>query len=144
MFAQSLLQSHNAARAEVRAPALRWNAQLAADSAEYAEVLAAKNMIEHASEEVRKGAGENLWLGTTGFYSTREMMNAFLTEKQYFKPGTFPDVSATGNWVDVGHYTQIIWKDTQEVGCAVANNRQNDVLVCRYLPAGNWKGVVVP
>ncbi|WP_197707084.1 CAP domain-containing protein [Calothrix sp. NIES-3974] len=27
---------------------------------------------------------------------------------------------STGNWVDVGHYTQIIWRNTTEVGCAIA------------------------
>ena len=144
MFAQSLLGAHNDARQEVGAPPLRWSKTLQDDAARYASVLAEKNMIEHASEEARKGAGENLWIGTTGFYSTRAMIDAFLSEERYFKPGVFPDVSTTGNWIDVGHYTQIIWKDTQEVGCAVANNSQNDVLVCRYMPSGNWRGVAIP
>ena len=144
MFAQSLLGAHNDARENVGAPALRWSNSLAKDAADYAEVLADKNKIEHANEDVRKGAGENLWIGTSGFYSTRAMIDAFLTEEQYFKPGVFPDVSTTGNWIDVGHYTQIIWKDTQEVGCALTNNDQNDVLVCRYLPSGNWRGVALP
>ncbi|GMN13538.1 CAP domain-containing protein [Altererythrobacter sp. MTPC7] len=144
MFAQSLLGAHNDARQKVGAPPLRWSAPLQDDAARYAAVLAEKNMIEHASAEARKGAGENLWIGTTGFYSTRAMIDAFLSEERYFKPGVFPDVSTTGNWIDVGHYTQIIWKDTQEVGCAIANNSQNDVLVCRYMPSGNWRGVAIP
>lgn len=144
MFAQSLLGAHNDAREKVGAPALRWSKSLANDAADYARVLADKNKIEHASEDARNGAGENLWIGTSGFYSTRAMIDAFLTEEQYFKPGIFPDVSTTGNWIDVGHYTQIIWKDTQKVGCAVTNNAQNDVLVCRYLPSGNWRGVAIP
>ena len=144
IFAQSLLDSHNEARAEVGVAALKWSDALARDAAQYAQELARLNRIRHASEEERKGAGENLWIGSTGFYSTREMMNAFLLEKRQFRPGTFPDVSATGRWTDVGHYTQIIWKETEQVGCAVANNRQNDVLVCRYLPAGNFRGVTIP
>ncbi|WP_379546816.1 CAP domain-containing protein [Qipengyuania sp. DSG2-2] len=144
LFALSFLQSHNRARAEVAAQPLTWSAELAEDAAEYAEVLAGLNRIEHASEEARGGAGENLWIGTTGYFSTTAMMDAFLTEKEIFKPGVFPDVSTTGNWVDVGHYTQIIWKETEEVGCAIAANAQNDVLVCRYLPAGNWRGTPMP
>ncbi len=144
LFALSFLQSHNRARAEVGAKPLTWSTKLAEDAAEYAKVLAGLNRIEHASEEARGGAGENLWMGTTGYFSTTAMMDTFLTEKEIFKPGVFPDVSITGNWVDVGHYTQIIWKETEEVGCAIADNAQNDVLVCRYLPAGNWRGTPMP
>ena len=106
MFAQSLLGAHNDARQKVGAPPLRWSATLQGDAARYAAVLAEKNMIEHASAEARKGAGENLWIGTTGFYSTRAMIDAFLSEERYFEPGVFPDVSTTGNWIDVGHYTR--------------------------------------
>jgi hypothetical protein len=40
----------------------------------------------------------------------------------------------------VGHYTQLIWPTTREVGCAVAKGQGNDVLVCRYAPAGNVLG----
>ena len=57
-----------------------------------------------------------------------------------FRPGVFPDVSRTGRWSDVGHYTQIIWPETQEVGCATALNASHEVLVCRYWPAGNVIG----
>ncbi|HCS18663.1 MAG TPA: SCP-like extracellular, partial [Erythrobacter sp.] len=35
---------------------------------------------------------------------------------------------------------QVVWRDTQEVGCAVVTARGNDVLVCRYWPAGNVWG----
>jgi hypothetical protein len=52
-------------------------------------------------------------------------------------------VSRTGNWSDVGHYTQIVWPASQRVGCATASNRANDYLVCRYLPAGNIVGTVL-
>ncbi|PKP92679.1 MAG: SCP-like extracellular, partial [Alphaproteobacteria bacterium HGW-Alphaproteobacteria-15] len=36
--------------------------------------------------------------------------------------------------------TQIIWPETQEVGCATARNHRHEVLVCRYWPAGNVTG----
>jgi hypothetical protein len=39
-----------------------------------------------------------------------------------------------------GHYTQLIWSDTREVGCAVARDPAREVWVCNYDPPGNWVG----
>jgi uncharacterized protein YkwD len=39
-----------------------------------------------------------------------------------------------------GNYTQMVWKDTKQVGCASANVNNGKVLVCRYLSAGNVMG----
>jgi Cysteine-rich secretory protein family len=86
------------------------------------------------------GQGENLWAGTAGAYSYSQMVQGWGDEKQYFRAGSFPEVSSTGNWADVGHYTQMIWKNTTAVGCAVATGGGMDVLVCRYNPSGNFIG----
>jgi len=41
-----------------------------------------------------------------------------------------------------GHYTQVVWRDTKTVGCAVAvcEDSKQQVWVCQYQPAGNWIG----
>ena len=39
-----------------------------------------------------------------------------------------------------GHYTQIVWRSTVEVGCAVARSGLHEVWVCRYSPPGNVVG----
>jgi pathogenesis-related protein 1 len=39
-----------------------------------------------------------------------------------------------------GHYTQIVWAGTREVGCAVATGGGRQVWVCNYDPPGNWIG----
>ncbi len=143
-FSAELLDSHNEERAKMDAPALAWSPQLQAEAQEYAAELARTGRMVHASNERRKGAGENLWMGAVGYFSAQDMMNTFLAEKKYYKPGIFPDVSNSGDWKDVGHYTQIIWHGTQEVGCAVAEGQVHDFLVCRYLPAGNILGRKMP
>ena len=51
-----------------------------------------------------------------------------------------PDNSRTGDLEDVGHYTQLMWRDTDRVGCAVEANGEYDILVCRYAAAGNVIG----
>ncbi len=39
-----------------------------------------------------------------------------------------------------GHYTQIVWRTTRAVGCAVGSDAHRQVWVCEYEPAGNWVG----
>lgn len=79
-------------------------------------------------------------MGTAGRFAPEAMVGAWIEEKAYFTRGTFPRVSRTGQWADVGHYTQMVWRDTSEVGCAVARGRRADVLVCRYARPGNVVG----
>ena len=40
----------------------------------------------------------------------------------------------------IGHYTQMVWKKTNEVGCATADSNTLSLLVCRYSPGGNLYG----
>ncbi len=137
------LKSHNDERAVFGSMPLKWNSQLEADAKAWADNLARRDVMQHASHDVRKGAGENIWVGTRGRYTPHQMIDAFIREKSDFKPGVFPDVTKSGNWQSVGHYTQLVWPETREVGCAIAENRMDEFLVCRYLPAGNFRGVKI-
>jgi len=139
-FAKRLLDEHNQERRQKGVPALSWSPKLAREAQQWADYLAGQGRMIHASRDQRGHAGENLWMGSAGDYSAEFMIGAFAAEKRNFRNGTFPNVSRTGQWRDVGHYTQIIWRSTKEVGCAVSKNRNNDFLVCRYWPAGNFYG----
>lgn len=137
-IAAAIATAHNHYREEVGVAPLQWSDTLAASAQAWADHLAATNRFVHSQGE---GYGENIWKGTAGAYSVTDMVRAWGDEKQYFIPnGVFPDVSTTGNWADVGHYTQIIWKDTTEVGCGLATGSGWDVLVCQYAPPGNYTG----
>ena len=51
--------------------------------------------------------------------------------------------SSTDATKAVGHYTQIVWKNTTKVGCGIANSltdRGGEWVVCRYSPPGNYVG----
>jgi uncharacterized protein YkwD len=135
-----LLYSHNMERMRMHAAPLQWDPGLAAAAASYGPQLARIGRLEHSPRETRPGQRENLWRGTRGAFSPEQMVGAWIAERSLFHPGVFPNVSRTGNWSDVAHYTQLIWKGTTHVGCAVYQAAQWDYLICRYSPPGNRDG----
>lgn len=139
-----LLQAHNRERALVGAPPLAWDPQLARSAFSYGPVLAAMGRLQHSPRASRPGQRENLWRGTARAFLPAQMVASWAAERRYFRPGIFPAVSTTGNWLDVSHYTQMIWRSTTRVGCAVYRTRQWDYLICRYSPPGNQDGKRVP
>jgi hypothetical protein len=141
VFRKQMLNDHNRVRANVSVPALSWDDGLEAEAAEYAATLARTNTFAHSKRvSGRPVQGENLWMGTFRAYSYGDMVDGWADERRDFKRGNFPNLSLTGSWHDVGHYTQMIWAGTKSVGCAIATNKTNEYMVCRYFPAGNVWG----
>ena len=139
-MAARMLGVHNEERRRLRLEPLKWNIHLEREAKEWAHHLSRKGVLQHADGKIRNGTGENLWMGTAGNWPVETMVGMFIDEKKHYKHASFPNISRTGNWADVGHYSQIVWRETKEVGCAVVTARGNDVLVCRYWPAGNVWG----
>jgi len=130
-----ILNAHNKYRTPLNIPPLKWSDKLAKNAKVWADRLASERRMHHSSGS---GEGENLWMGTSGYYSLTQMVDGWGGEKKYYTDGIFPNVSSTGNWSDVGHYTQVIWRNTAEVGCAKSTGGGNDYFVCRYSPPGNY------
>jgi hypothetical protein len=141
-FSARVLATHNRERAEFGIAPMRWNPALAADAQKWANYLARTGRFEHSPEDPTDPdpQGENLWAGTRAYFSPEAMVDAWIREKKYFVPGMFPQNSMTGRVEDVGHFTQVVWRDSGEVGCAKATDTDEDILVCRYAHAGNWVG----
>ena len=137
-----LLASHNRERAARGVAPLAWSAALAHDAQAYARHLARVGRLVHSQGNVadRDPDGENLWAGSRGYYTPEAMVGLWVAEKSDFKPGVFPDNSISGNLDKVGHYTQLMWRSSRAVGCAVAEGGDNDFLVCRYSEGGNVIG----
>jgi hypothetical protein len=139
-FDARILAAHNRERAGLDLPPLTWNDELAASARTWADHLAETGRFEHAPEPRHNPEGENLWAGSKGYFTAEAMVDGWVREKRFYTPGVFPANSVTGHVEDVGHYTQVIWRRTTQVGCAAASGAQEDVLVCRYSRAGNYIG----
>jgi hypothetical protein len=140
-FNARVLAAHNHERLSAGVPPLQWNSQLSASASRWADHLGKTGEFSHSPDEVGQPVeGENLWAGSRGYYTPESMVGLWTAEKSDFKPGVFPANSRTADVEKVGHYTQLMWRRTTSVGCAVAQSRVEDVLVCRYSSAGNVVG----
>jgi uncharacterized protein YkwD len=136
-----LLAAQNKYRVELHEQPLAWSDSLADGSQVWAEHLADDvHTLQHSGEA---GVGENLAMWTAGRASLTKLVDLWGAERYYFIDSAFPSVSTTGNWRTVAHYTQIIWRNSTEVGCGVARGGGYDFLVCRYNPQGNFMGEMV-
>lgn len=136
-----MLEEHNRARAAFGSAPLSWDPTLESHARTYAQTMARTRIFRHDPDPARRRIeGENIWMGTRSGFNFRQMIGSMIAEQRYFRSGTFPNVSTSGRWSDVGHYTQIVWPTTTRVGCAIASNERDDYLVCRYAPPGNIDG----
>ena len=141
LLRQAALGAHNQARGRFGVPALAWSDELAAGARAHAQFMAQTGRYSHdQTPGRRKKAGENLWRGQRGVFSYDIMIGVMIEEARHFRPGIFPDISRTGAWRDVAHFTQIVWPTTTSVGCALASSATTDYFVCRYSPTGNKDG----
>jgi uncharacterized protein YkwD len=130
-LASDMLASHNAVRAGVRMPPLAWSDRLAARAQDWADHLLARGQFMHRP---KSAYGENLFEIDGAAASPAQVVHSWAAESR-----NYDSVSNRCSGV-CGHYTQIVWRDTKEVGCAVARGGGREVWVCNYDPPGNWVG----
>jgi uncharacterized protein YkwD len=130
-LADNMLAAHNGVRQAVGVPALTWSVQLAAFAQQWANTLVARGQFAHRRNSPY---GENLYEITGAQTTPGEVVDQWVSESKNYRYG-----SNTCRGV-CGHYTQIVWRDTRRVGCAVAATARTEVWVCNYDPPGNRVG----
>jgi pathogenesis-related protein 1 len=141
-----MVAAHNTWRAEVGAPKLKWSDKLGDSAQAWAETLKKDKACKMVHSHVA-GIGENLFWASPLTYSSGKV------EVQAVSP-----TKATGSWGSekkdytyatntcaagkvCGHYTQVVWKKSTEVGCGKAICAdKSQVWACQYTPAGNYVG----
>ena len=139
-LADTILKIHNNERAAVNVSPIAWSASLAADAQSYAEHLnslgysCCTTLLPHSRGT---GQGENLAWGTPG-YSPAAGAQSWADEKRNYHGEPIKQWNP-GDPV-TGHYTQMVWRSTTQVGCGTSSSDRMDILVCRYSPSGNYLG----
>jgi uncharacterized protein YkwD len=131
---QAFIDRHNYWRAKTGASAMRWSDTLEAAAQKYADFLAVKcNVLKHSHDD---DYGENLYWGNRN--DPTEIVDLFAGERVYYHREKITERGVH----KYGHYTQMIWPQTTEVGCAFARcgNGLYYFCVCKYNPFGNIIG----
>ncbi|MBU3715014.1 MAG: hypothetical protein FGM46_08720 [Ferruginibacter sp.] len=133
-----ILEEHNKERRIIGSENLTWDYELADYAYEWASNLAKiNNGIWHRTHDYGKNYGENIayYYGKT--YTADYGVKLWNTEKKDY---IYSPISYS-NFNQTGHYTQIIWENTQRVGCACAISTTGAYFyVCNYDPPGNYIG----
>lgn len=131
VLAREILDAHNAVRAELKLPLLQWSKELADLSQKWANTLLAQNRfyIDPAT-----AYGQNLFMASGGSVSPAAVVRHWASESRSYD---YDSNTCSGI---CGHYTQLVWKRTSRVGCAVARSSDREVWVCDYDPPGNVSG----
>ena len=131
---QAITAYHNKVRAAVGVGPMKWSAALAAYAQEWADHLAATTC--KMAHRTQPKYGENLFQGTVGYYTAVDATKGWEAEKKDYRGGVLTEANA----MPVGHYTQMVWRDTKTVGCGEAICNKTLIVACNYDPPGNYIG----
>uniref|UniRef100_A0A182MN72 SCP domain-containing protein n=1 Tax=Anopheles culicifacies TaxID=139723 RepID=A0A182MN72_9DIPT len=139
-FERECLKAHNEYRTRHGVLPLKLSKRLCRYAEEWAKVIAARGVLVHRSNSAY---GENIFCSwsssnTTGSSMTvsgREPVENWYSEIDLHMFGKEPATLKTG------HFTQVVWKDSRELGVGLARNRSGQVfVVANYDPPGNYIG----
>ncbi len=129
---QQILNEHNFYRKIVGAPPLSWS-----DTVELYARQQVERIIQNPNDyEITPYYGINIYRSPQN-PTPAKIVNYWAKEQRYYHG----EVITEDNVKQFGHYTQIIWKQTFSLGCAIGETKGGVyVVVCLYNPKGNRIG----
>ncbi|XP_060766785.1 Golgi-associated plant pathogenesis-related protein 1 isoform X2 [Neoarius graeffei] len=121
---------HNEYREKHGVPALTLSDDLCSSAQAWADHLLSTKCLQHSNTN----NGENLYYFQSSVpkkLTGEEPVDSWYNEiKDY-------DFAAPGFQSNTGHFTQVVWKSTEEVGVGLATDGKTVFVVGQYKPAGN-------
>jgi uncharacterized protein YkwD len=144
-FRSSALAEHNKYRAVHHAPSIAYSDALNSSAQNWAATLASTAAFKHSAIP---GVGENIYASYTSEASVDA--NALGTDAvtDWYDEVKNYDYANPGSSGNTGHFTQVVWKGSTQLGCGAAQGiatingtRYNAFyVVCQYSPPGNVQG----
>ncbi|XP_029468794.1 uncharacterized protein LOC115097266 isoform X2 [Rhinatrema bivittatum] len=130
-FEQEVLETHNTYRRQHGAPPLRLSRELCQASQKWASHLLSLRALQHSNT----AHGENIWYKWNS--SLRDISGKDVVDTWYSEIKDY-NFSEPGFQNNTGHFTQVVWKDSKEVGIAkTVDGKGLVIVVAQYSPAGN-------
>ena len=141
-FYTDLVSLHNKLRTKHRVGKLTKLAAIASMAQKTATNCAKIKTLQHSQDKYNgKPVGQNLYVKTNA-PSAADVMNSWYYKEE---PNYNYQTGKSKNGGVIGHFTQVVWKNTQQIGCAVATGTYlayggSYYVCCNYFPAGNYYG----
>ncbi|KAI3372667.1 hypothetical protein L3Q82_022709 [Scortum barcoo] len=129
-FQQKFLEAHNAYRQKHNTPPMTLNSNMCATAQEWANYLLAERILKHSDTK----DGENVYnmsSSATLNLKGEEAVDSWYSE---IKDYSWSNPGYNGK---SGHFTQVVWKDSTELGVGYATDGHVAFVVGQYRPAGN-------
>jgi len=113
-----------------------WNEEAAANAQRWAEACDQKHSTRAQRRISTSGCGENIYMSSRK-NSWTDAIQAWYGEVKDFQYG-----KGSVNGGVVGHFTQVVWYRSNQIGCAMAecpNGRYRYFYVCQYCSPGNYQ-----
>lgn len=139
-IAKEMVERHNYWRAKLGIGPVVWSDKLASYAQAWANELAKQGCaFEHRPRDGKwkQIYGENLYMIGGGSAKPKDVVDSWASEQKDFD---FKTLECKGEWYVCGHYTQIIWENSTEIGCAFVKCNGQEIWVCNYNPPGNYNG----
>ncbi|KAK7279409.1 hypothetical protein RJT34_24461 [Clitoria ternatea] len=134
VIAQEFLHAHNWVRKVYKLPELVWDEKLASYARGYLMQRYEDCMLVHSDSDF----GENVFWGKKLHWTASDATYWWYVERQWYDFKTLTCLPPPKN---CGHFTQLVWRDSARVGCALQhcrNSTQGMLIACEYDPPGNY------
>ena len=135
-FQKSALDAHNNYRAKHHVGKLVLNQELCDIAQRYAEELARTGNFAHSQNSFH---GDNMGENLFACYGMK--INGKMMTDDWYNEVSMYDFNNPGYISGTGHFTQVVWKGSKQVGFGYAQARDGYYYgVANYYPAGNFIG----
>ncbi|KAB0792566.1 hypothetical protein PPYR_14525 [Photinus pyralis] len=134
-FQQQCLAAHNEYRQRHGVAPLKLNKEICAVSQNWANTLIKRHSLEHSRNDKY---GENIYCVTSS--SPNFAPKGSDAVKSWYDEVKVHAFGVEPKYLSSGHFTQVVWRESTEIGVAFAKTNGRYIVVANYFPAGNVVG----